>query len=91
MTNDEQLTLWVGAFRYYLGRMTYAVGEFCWLLINQWPELPEMVRILIQRDLEEAFERDDKLRQNGPYTPLGADCDRAEWEKVRSLWRENNE
>ena len=29
MTDDQQLTLWLGATRYYLGRETYAVGQDC--------------------------------------------------------------
>lgn len=32
MTPDKTTTLWLGAFRYYCGRMTYAVSDFCEML-----------------------------------------------------------
>lgn len=87
MTEQWQTTLWLGAFRYYCGRMTYAVGDFCDLLIAEWGELPEATRALIRRDLSEEFGRDDAARERGAeHLPLGADCDRAQWERVRRLW-----
>jgi hypothetical protein len=91
MLNDEQiLTLWLGAFRYYLGRQTYAVSDFCELLRSQWQTLPERTQMLIKRELENTFMRDDEYREKGSrFMPLGHDCDRAEWEKVRELWNKN--
>ena len=90
MNDDQELTLWVGATRYYTGRMTYAVGEFVDLLVQEWPSLPEPTRAIIARDLEEEFMRDDDVRadsDSGRYTyPLGHDCDRAQWERVRRLY-----
>jgi hypothetical protein len=88
MTNEEKLTLWLGAYRYYCGRMTYAVGDFCDLLRKEWDNLPEYTKNLIKVELEETFARDDKIRPHDHYAPLGADCDRKEWEKVRALWGE---
>ena len=89
MTEDQQLDLWLGATRYYLGRMTASVDSFCTLLIQEWSTLPVAVRGLIRRDVEEAFERDDYQRfhmyRTGPY-PLGQQCDRASWNRVRELW-----
>ena len=70
--------------------MTYAVGLFVELLIQHWPILPEPTKALIRRDLEEEFERDDRHRAENPtglWMPLGHDCDRAEWERVRALWK----
>lgn len=90
-TEDEQSTVWIGATRYYLGRTTYAVGDFCRALIRHWPTLTEHTRATIKRDVEEEFERDDRARRpksNTIMMPLGRDCDRAEWEKVRELWKE---
>ena len=86
--NEEQiLTLWLGAFRYYCGRKSYAVSSFCDLLIAQWPSLPERTRELIRRDLEEEFERDERARAEGrQFLPLGLDCDRDAWRRVRDLW-----
>ena len=79
----------LAAFRYCLGRMTYIVGD-CerWVFAN-WEHFPESVRKLIQRDLEEEFARDDEARERGEaYKPLGHDCDRAAWIRVRSLWKD---
>lgn len=86
MTSDENLTLWLGAFRYYLGRMTYAVGDFCDLLRREWPNLPEHTRNLICTELEREFAKDDEARKHDRFRPLGHDCDRAEWAKVRAIW-----
>lgn len=95
MTDNDQILLWLGAFRYYTGRMTYAVSEFCELLIAKWETLPRGLHALIQRDLEEEFRRDDEMRKPRGLTcqtsfPLGMDCDRAEWEKVRALWNKDS-
>lgn len=90
-TNEEQSLLWIGAFRYYCGRMSYAVSWFCELLIRDWPLLPKHARDIIKRDLEEEFKRDDQLRVPGQYSPLGMDMDRREWERVRELWRNEGE
>ena len=88
MNDPQQTTLWLGALRYYLGRQTYAVSDFCDILRSQWLTLPEKLQQLIQRDVEEAFARDDRAREDcSSYRTLGADCDRAEWEKVRGLWK----
>jgi hypothetical protein len=87
MTPDNELTLWVGATRYYMGRMTYAVSDFCNLLIGSWNELSENTKTIIQRDIEEEFLRDDESRKRGDsFHPLGHDMDRKSWEHVRKLW-----
>ena len=39
MDPRDELTLWVGATHYHLGRTTYAVSDFCNLLIGSWNEL----------------------------------------------------
>jgi hypothetical protein len=79
----------VAAFRYCLGRMTYIVGD-CerWIFAN-WEHFPESVKKLIQREAEEEIKRDDEARERGDdYKPLGHDCDRAAWERVRTLWKD---
>lgn len=76
MSPNQATTIWYGALGYYLGRMTYAVGDFCALLIEHWPTLPPETQALIRRDVERAFAADT----------LGMDCDRAEWARVRKLW-----
>ena len=88
MNTAQEITLWLGATRYYLGCTTYAVGEFADLLIEHWPTLDYNTRFLLQRDIEQEFRCDDEARKCGyQYFPLGADCDRAEWERVRRLWQ----
>ena len=77
----------VAAFRYCLGRRTYVVGEYARLLVKIWSLLSGNTKNLIHLELEEEFKRDDKARADGlDYKPLGWDCDRAEWERVRKLW-----
>lgn len=73
----------VAAFRYCLGRRTYIVGVCADWLIAQWPNFSDSTKDLIQRELEEAFKRD----ATNEYKPLGDDCDHAEWERVRGLWK----
>lgn len=80
--------VWMGAFSYWCGRMTIAVGSFVDVLVAEWPNIPENARIFIQRDLERAFADDDKDRaENSNYKRLGHDCDRKEWERVRALYK----
>ncbi len=90
MTDNEKLTLWLGAFRYYLGRETYAVSEFCDLLIRMWGSLPDVTKDLIKRDLDRAFESERELTRSdsGNYRPLGMECDKAQWERVATLWQQ---
>lgn len=84
MNPHEEQTLWIGAFRYYLGRRSYAVTDFCELLIREWEELPESTRGLIHRELDETFQMDDETPLEFPR--LGDACDRAAWQKVKNLW-----
>lgn len=84
MSDDEKCTLWIGAFRYYCGRTTYAVQDFTDILIRQWFSLPKRCREIIQRDLSREFQLDDEARQTiGSHKPLGWQCDRDAWERVR--------
>lgn len=88
MNDSVLLTLWLGAFRYYVGRKTYAVSDFCRLLIAHWDELPERCKLLIRKELDQLFAKDDEMRADpacsSNYYPLGMEIDRAEWEKVRA-------
>jgi hypothetical protein len=55
-----------------------------------WDTFPERVRVIIQRDLEEEFVRDDEDRKReDSYRALGDDCDRREWERVRALYKKD--
>jgi len=87
--------VWLGATRYYIGRMSSAVASFCTLLVTSWDKLPVGTRKLIRREVEATFDLDNELRTSrsrglstGPL-PLGTDCDRAQWERVRHLWSMN--
>lgn len=86
MTPPDWMVL--GAVRYATGRMSYVVGTTCdWLAAN-WGRLEPQLRGTIARDLEEEFEADDRARAEGrAYKPLGMDMDRAQWERVRALYR----
>ena len=78
----------IAAVRYCIGRMTYIVGDCADWIIANWNEWPKNTQEIIKRDLEEAFELDDRARSEGrDYKKLGWDCDRNEWERVRSLWQ----
>jgi len=82
--------LLIAAVRYFTGRMTIATCAFARELAEAWPTIPEHTRQVIQRDLEEEFRRDDEARNAGQrkiYLPLGMDCDRKSWEKVREAWK----
>jgi hypothetical protein len=76
----------IAAVRYCIGRRSYIVSDCVdWILAN-WDDWPENVKITIQRDLEYEFE---KVAQNPDWNPLGHDCDKREWERVRALWKES--
>ena len=72
------------AIRYCVGRRTYIVGECVDWIIANWSDWPGDVKNVIQRDLEQEFER---AAQKSDWKLLGDDCDKREWEKVRALWR----
>lgn len=81
----------VAAFRYCLGRRTYIVSDCVDWLLAHWEVFSDQTRSIIKRDLEEEFARDDAARAGGAGRltyPLGMDCDRAQWERVRNLWAE---
>lgn len=83
---DDRVAIW--AVRYCLGRMTYVSGECADWLVRHWPRLSDDTKRAIKLDIDEAFIADDKARASGQhYKPLGWDCDRREWERVRALWR----
>ena len=67
------------AVRYAIGRQSYQVGITCAWLKVYWDKLPEELRRNIQRDVEEAFERDSSFLED--------DTIRRAWEGVRRLWR----
>jgi len=80
---DRDSTLWIGAFRYYCGRMTIAVSGFCETMISNIENIPDEAVSIIKRDLIEAFADDDRDREVGNAVKrLGMDCDRQKWLEV---------
>lgn len=77
----------VAAVRYCIGRQTYIVSDCADWLIDQWGNIDPRMQVVIKRDVEDAFTRDDEDRERGSdYKALGANCDRQQWERVRKLW-----
>jgi len=60
------------AFRYALGRMTYAVHDVASEIIRHAKDIPEGERNNMIREIKEALEKDQ----------AGMDMDRKQWEKV---------
>lgn len=83
----------VSAVRYAIGRQTYIVDETCRWLRDAWPVLNPKAQSLIRRDITEAIERDNRVREtygpNKTFKPLGADCDRQAWVAVCALWAQD--
>ena len=78
----------IAAVRYCLGRRSYIVGDCADWLIEVWTELNQRTRSTIQQDIEKAFSDDDEARELcTQHFPLGMDMDRAEWTRVRKLWK----
>jgi hypothetical protein len=75
------------SFRYCLGRMTYAVKEWCDWAVANWDKIPTAQKGIIKRELEEAFEQDARMSHgNSPYSRLGHDVDKEQWKRVRGLY-----
>jgi len=70
--------------RYVLGRKTYAVGEHCKWLIDNWELIPPGEREVIQRDVERNCERHER---NPIAGWLGHNQDVEQWDRVRALWK----
>lgn len=84
----EAHSMLIAATRYYTGRRTIGACDWADRLASAWPEIPEGTRAVIRRDLETEFKDDDEARARGDqYKPLGDDCDRQAWEKVRQAWQ----
>lgn len=81
-------------FRYFLGRTTIATTTFARDLARAWPHIPTHTASMIRRELDEEFDRDDMMRKNNGqdyrHLPLGRDCDRAAWDKVRNAYQEQD-
>jgi hypothetical protein len=81
-THDDLTDLWVGAFRYYLGRATIAVHSFCESLVNHWPDVPERAQCVILRELKAAIDSGSSM---------GWDIDKHKWQWVFGELNEQGE
>ena len=86
MTTAES-EIYFYAFRYCLGRMTYAVTDFCRQATKVIVEIKTNDLELMDKEITEA-EKWDKEHLNGR---LGMECDRAEWLKLREVIRKELE
>ena len=87
--NKSDLVFW--SFRYMLGRQSYAVSDFAERLALSWDTLDKRIQRLIQKELNEAFEKDDEDRAlKMDYKTLGGDCDREAWLKVKRAYEKAN-
>jgi hypothetical protein len=84
LSQSELTTLWHHSYRYCVGRMTYAVTDYCNMFLEHFDNVPYDAKKLILRDLKDEFERDNWSRDTGSsYAhPLGHNCDRAAWQNV---------
>lgn len=74
--------------RYSLGRTSYQVGETCQFIIENWSNLSEYCKMIIERDIEKAFKESERCLHNNKH-PLGHDCDVRDWKAVRNLWKKD--
>ena len=75
-TSENNVTFY--AFRYALGRMTYAVAQVAEYLIEHWEQIHIGVRIRILEEITEALKTGH----------AGMDMDRREWQRILDLFGE---
>ena len=71
---DDLQMLTVYAFRYALGRRTYASSEVSDFIRQHWEELDDTSRRIIKRETADAIK----------YGNAGDDCDVAAWRRLLS-------
>ena len=75
--------LWIGSFRYYIGRMTIQTHAYGAMLVKRWAEVPKDAQSVILRDLKDAIERDSIARESkSDYCELGMEMDAQMWRDV---------
>jgi len=72
MNTTELDTIWIGAFRYYLGRTSYAVSDFCNLVIKEKAIIPPLTQDLMRQEIYKALD----------FGKAGQEQDRKCWERV---------
>lgn len=72
---EDQRDILIYAFRYTLGRMTYAPYTIITVLKQCWGELSDADKRLYQREIREAIE----------LNKAGMDCDVQAWSEILKL------
>ena len=76
------------AFRYCLGRMTYAAGDFCEYATENIRKIGYHELRLMVNEITKADEEDtERGYVGGLYSRLGMECDRREWLMLREVIR----
>lgn len=79
----------LAAVRYCLGRQTYIVSDCVHFIYKIWPKLQPDLQALIEKDIKNCFEFDDRDRRDGRAVfHLGSDYDRQQWALCFALWNE---
>lgn len=65
------------AFRYALGRRTYAVSDVVDAILKQWPAITDKTINMMKKEIEEAIDKGH----------AGDFCDVQEWRKILELKR----
>ena len=75
----------IAAFRYCFRRKSYIVPICVDWLIENWSEIKEKTRKIIEEELEEAFIYDDTMNPDHRIESclLGVEFNRQEWERLR--------
>ena len=84
---DSEMLFW--AFRYCLGRMSYAVSSFCEYATEHIREIGRHELELMEKEITEAQSHDNEQGEAKSFwgKRLGMDCDRADWLKLREVIR----
>lgn len=80
--SENENTMLFYAFRYCLGRRTYAVSDFCDYATAHVTQIRTKELHLMAREITDYELRD---KEDPPMKWLGDECDRVEWLKLRSV------
>ena len=76
------------AFRYCLGRMSYAVNDFCSYATGNIRKIGKHELELMDKEITEAQKWDDAQEKKEFHGRLGMECDRQDWLNLRETIRE---
>lgn len=73
---EDQEAILLFAFRYCLGRKTYAVSIVVDLIIKNWDNLDLIIRAMITKEI---------IDYKKLYGDLGHNCDEIQWNRILDL------